>query len=146
MADNNSENKSQPGSNPGTDGCTCHDWREERWEWRKKRMEVRRNRPFHGLFGGLTLILVGGLFLANQQGWISGGTWWQWLLIGLGVISIVNGLVRFNTPECGHRGRGKFIWGGILIALGVMFLLGVSQWWPLILIGAGIAVLLGFIW
>jgi hypothetical protein len=146
MADSNTENKSQTNPNPCSAGPTYQDWREQRWEWRRKMREARRSRPFHGLFCGLTLILFGGLFLADQQGWISGNAWWQWLLIGLGVISIINGLVRYREPEYHHSRRHKFVWGAGLIAVGVMFLLGFSQWWPLILIGAGITVILGGIW
>ncbi len=40
MTDNNSENKSQTETTPGTDGCNCQDWRAQRWEWRRKRMEA----------------------------------------------------------------------------------------------------------
>ncbi len=146
MVDSNSENKSQTGSNPRPEGPTYQDWREQRREWREKMREARHNRPFHGLFGGLVLILLGGLFLANQQGWISGNAWWQWLLIGLGVISIINGLVQYRAPEYHHSRRHKFVWGTVLIILGVIFLLGFSQWWPIVLIGAGIAIMLGGIW
>jgi hypothetical protein len=146
MADNDQENKSQTGTTPGTDGCDCQDWRSQRWEWRRKRMEARRNRPFHALAPGLILILLGGLFLANQQGWVTGNGWWQWLLIGLGVISIINGLVQYREPEYHHSRRHKFVWGAILIALGAVFLAGFTQWWPLVLIGAGVAVLLGGVW
>ena len=146
MVDNNTENKSQSGANPGGEGPTYQDWREQRWEWRRKMREARHNRPFHGLFGGLVLILLGVLFLANQQSWISGNAWWQWLLIGLGGISIINGLVQYRAPEFHHSRRHKLVWGAVLIALGVIFLLGFSHWWPIVLIGAGIAVLLGSLW
>ena len=146
MVDNNTENKSQTGTTSGAQGPTYQDWREQRWEWRRKMREARRNRPSHCLFGGLVLILLGGLFLANQQGWVSGNAWWQWLLIGLGVIFIINGLVRYPEPEYHHSGRHKFVWGTVLIALGVIFLLGFTQWWPIVLIGAGVAVILGGIW
>ena len=146
MEQNNSENKSQMGSNPGAERPTCQDWREQRWEWRRKMREARQSRPFHGLYYGLVLILLGGLLLANQQGWISGNAWWQWLLIGLGAISIINGLVQYRAPEYHHSRRHKFVWGAVLIALGVIFLLGFSNWWPIVLIGAGVAVILGGIW
>jgi hypothetical protein len=146
MADINSGNQSQTGSNPEAAGNTYQDWRAQRWEWRRKKMEERRNRPYHGLFGGLTLILLGGLFLANAQGWISGDVWWKYLLIGLGAISIISGLLQYRAPEYRHWGNGRLVWGFALIALGVIFLLGFSQWWPLVIIGVGLACLLRFSW
>jgi len=144
MADTNSENKSQTGSNPGVTESTGKDWREERWEWHRKRREARQKYSFHGIFPGLILILIGGLFLSYQQNWISGNSWWQYLLIGLGVISIISGLVQYRMPESHHWGRGRFIWGTALIVLGVLFLLGFSHWWPVILIGIGLTCLLSF--
>jgi cytochrome c biogenesis protein CcdA len=146
MVDNNTGNNSQTGSNPGAQGPTYPDWREQRWEWRRKVREARRNRPFHGLFGGLVLILLGVLFLANQQNWVSGNAWWQWLLIGLGGISIISGLVQYHAPEYHHSRQHRFVWGAVLIALGAVFLMGFSHWWPAVLIGAGVAILLGGLW
>ena len=121
MADNNPENKTQTGTNCGGTGPTYQDWREQRLEWRQKMREARHSRPFHGLFPGLVLVLLGGLFLAGQQNWISGDAWWQWLLIGLGAISIISGLVQYHAPEyqsfppaplclgrCPHRARHCF--------------------------------------
>jgi hypothetical protein len=139
------DNKSQT-LNPGVEGPPCQDWREQRWEWRNKMRESRRNRPFHGLFGGLALILIGVLFLANQLSWISGDTWWKWLLIGLGAIMMTSWLVLNRKPEYRHWGRGRFIWGMALVVLGILFLAGFSQWWPIVLIGAGVAMILGGIW
>lgn len=146
MVDANPENKSQTAPNPDGPTNTYQDWREQRREWREKRREARHSHPFHGIFGGLVLILLGGLFLANQQHWISSGTWWEWLLIGLGVITIVHGLVRYHASEYHHSTRHKFVWGAILIALGAIFLLGFSHWWPAILIAAGIAILFVGLW
>ena len=151
MVDNNTENKSQTSSNTGSEGPTSPDWREqrwkERWEWRNKMRESRRNRPFHGLFGGMALILIGALFLANQLSWISGDTWWKWLLIGLGAIMMVSWLVQYRAaPEFRHWGRGRFIWGMALVVLGILLLLGFSQWWPIVIIGVGVACLFRFCW
>ena len=146
MADNNPENKTQTGTNSGGTGPTYQDWREQRWEWRQKMREARHSRPFHGLFPGLVLVLLGALFLAGQQNWITGNAWWQWLLIGLGAISIISGLVQYHAPEFHHSRRHKFVWGAVLIALGTVFLLGFSHWWPAVLIGAGIVIILGGLW
>ena len=145
MVDNNSENKSQAGTNPGVEGPTYHDWREQRWEWRRKMREARHNYPLRGLFPGLALILVGALFLANQMSWISSDTWWKWLLIGLGAIMMVSWLVQNRAaPEFRHWERGRFIWGMALAVLGILFLAGFSQWWPIIIIGVGVACLFRF--
>jgi Domain of unknown function (DUF5668) len=151
MVDNNTGSNSQTGSNPGAEGPTYQDWREQRWkdrmEWRKKRWEAREKNPFRGVFPGLALILAGGLFLANQMSWISGDTWWKWLLVGLGAIMMISWLVQYRlVPEYRGWGRGRFIWGLALAVLGILFLLGVSQWWPIILIGAGLACLFRFCW
>ncbi len=151
MVDNNSENKSQTSSNPGTEEPAYQDWREqrwkERWEWRKKRREAMQKNPFRGLFPGLALILVGALFLANQMSWISGDNWWKWLLIGLGAIMMVSWLVeRQAMPEYRHWRRVRFIWGMALVVLGILFLVGFSQWWPIVIIGVGVACLFRFCW
>jgi cation transport ATPase len=146
MVDNNIGSNSQTGSNPGPQGPTYHDWREQRWQMRQKARAARRSRPFHGLFGGLVLVLLGVLFLAGQQNWITGSAWWQWLLVGLGAISIVSGLVQYHAPEYSHSRRRRFVWGVALVALGTIFLLGFSHWWPAVLIGAGVAVLLSGLW
>jgi hypothetical protein len=144
MVNNNSENTAQTG--PGAGAPAYKDWREQRWEWRRQRREARHNYPFHGIFPGLLLILLGGLFLSVQQGWISGSVWWQYLLIGMGVISIVDGIFQYRAPAYRYWGRSKFVWGTALIIIGALFLLGFSQWWPVVLIGAGIAILLRFMW
>jgi hypothetical protein len=123
---------------------TARDWRDERRAWRRERREARYRFPSHGLFWGLTLVLLGALFLMDQAGWISGGTWWQALLIGLGVIWVIGGLVRYQAGAFRWRGYGSVTFGVILILVGTLFLLGFSHWWPLILIVAGIVFLFRF--
>lgn len=123
-----------------------HDWREARWAWRRERHEHRHGFPFHGLFVGLALVLLGILFLLNQTGAISGDTWWQSFLIGLGVISIINGAIWFNHPVFRWGSYGKFVGGIILILIGALFMAGFSQWWPVALIVAGVLFLGRFVW
>ena len=146
MVDNNTGSNAQSSPNTPGGGPTYQDWREQRWkdrmEWRKKRWEAREKNPFRGVFPGLALILAGVLFLANQMSWISGDTWWKWLLIGLGAIMMVSWLVQYRAiPEYRHWGRGRFIWGLALVILGILFLVGFSQWWPIVIIGVGLACL-----
>ncbi len=140
MSDDKSPNNKPPDSSSSED----KDWREQRREWREQRREARRRDPFRGLFWGLLLILIGLLFLANQQGWIAGDTWWQYLLIGLGAIFIINGLVHYWNPSNRRFGYGQFIPGIVLLLVGLAFIFNFGQWWPIVLIGVGVAILLGF--
>jgi len=82
--------------------------------------EARHSRPFHGLFPGLVLVLLGGLFLAGQQNWITADAWWQWLLIGLGAIFIISGLVQYHAPEISSFPKAPLCLGAVLIALGTV--------------------------
>ena len=142
-----SETGNGPGAqNPDVRHSAYRDWREERRAWRQERREARHRFSFHGLFLGLTLVLLGTLFLLDRLGVITGGLWWQSLLIGLGVISIIDGFAHYVNAEYRWGAYGKFVSGLILIAVGVLFVLGLSQWWPLALIIAGVALLLRFIW
>ncbi len=124
----------------------ARDWREERRAWRRERREARHIYPAHGLFWGLALVLLGTLFLMDRAGWISGDTWWQALLIGLGVIWIASGLVRYRVAAFRWWGYGSLTFGIVLILVGALFLVGFSQWWPLALIVLGIMSLFRFFW
>lgn len=123
------------------------DWREQRRIWRHQRRENRRSMyPLHGLFLGLTLILLGTLFFLNQTGFISGNVWWQSLLIGLGAIFIIDGTVHYFNPVYSWASYGKFIAGIVLILTGSLFILGFGQWWPLLLVVAGVSLLIRIFW
>jgi hypothetical protein len=120
------------------------DWREQRREIRRECREDRHRHPFQGLFVGLVLVLLGTLFLAHQQDWISGENWWEYLVIGLGSIFIISGLTRYWGQDHHHGIYWRFIVGAVLILVGVLSILSVSHWWPLVLILAGIALLFRF--
>jgi hypothetical protein len=116
------------------------DWTRRRY-WGK---HVRYGGMLTGLFWGLLLILIGALFYANNMGWLT-GEWWQYFLVGLGGILIIDAAVRFFTKTFRWGIYGRFIAGIILIFLGLAFLFGWSQWWPLVLIAVGLAILVGAI-
>jgi hypothetical protein len=144
--ENNVTGNAAANQNPESRGPTCRDWREERREWRWKMKEARHRFPFHGLFWGLVLVLLGVLFLLNQSGAITGDTWWQSLLIGLGAISIINGLVHYYYPGFRWGAYGKVVLGIILILIGALLMAGFSEWWPIVLIVAGALFLLRPFW
>lgn len=146
MVHSDSFTNNSPGENPGAQTPAYRDWREKRRAWRRERREAGRAFPHYGLFWGLSLILAGVLFLVHQAGWLAGDTWWQSLLIGLGVISIINGVAHYRSPAYRWGSYGKFVFGIVLILIGALLMLGVSQWWPVVLIVAGIALLGRFWW
>ena len=143
MLNNESGNKSTA-QDTNNKNYAPKDWREARWEWRRERREARWRSPFRGLGAGLILILIGILFLATQQGWILSNNLWEYLIIGIGSILIITGLVNYRNPYYPFATFWRIIPGSALIIAGLLSILGFSQWWPLILIGAGIA-FLGFV-
>jgi hypothetical protein len=140
----NSRAEGAPRTDDSTDARTNrYDWREQRRAWREERREARYRRPWHGLFFGLTLLLLGSLFLLNQAGIVVGNAWWQFLLLGLGAIFIVDWLAHFLTSDRRMHWYGGLVIGTILMAIGAIFLLGFGFWWPLAVIAGGVAVLTG---
>jgi len=104
--------------------------------------EKWRRDPISGLFFGLILILLGVVFFLSAQGWISWGDWWKYFIIGLGFIFLIEVLVRYTKPAYRRPIFGKLIAGIILICVGAAFIGGIGNWWPLILIIVGLAILL----
>jgi hypothetical protein len=135
----------KPGTNSDTNttsdqtSANNRDWRAQRRQWREERWKHRRGR---GLFWGLLLIMLGVIFLANQQGWIADEKWWQFLLIGLGAVFIIDGLAHFRDASYRYYRFGRFIPGIILVLIGLAFVFEFSQWWPIVLIGVGVVSLL----
>ena len=145
MANEKPENNDSNNNNSNPQGQDYRDWREQKREWRQQRREERHRDPLRGLFWGLMLILIGIIFFANQQGWISGDRWWQFLLIGLGVIFIINGLVHYWNPAYRHFSYGQFIPGVVLLFVGIAFIFNFNEWWPFVLIGVGVVILFSLI-
>jgi hypothetical protein len=95
---------------------------------------------------GLFFILIGGLFFADNKGWLHGNGW-LYFLIGLGCIFVIGFLVRYFV---GHdslwKSLGSLVAGIALIYIGVAFLNGFGDWWPLVFIPIGIGYLVRGIW
>jgi hypothetical protein len=132
-----SEQRPNNQNNPGQ-GPTRGDWWESRREW-------RGSDPFRGLLPGLVLILLGVLLFLTIRGTLEWDSWWQYFLIGLGGIFLLDGLIHYWHPATRYRGAGRFVPGLILVLVGTAFVIGFSEWWPLVLVGVGVAILLGML-
>lgn len=108
-------------------------------EWRRRR---HYRRGSSAVFIGLILILLGSLFLLSEQGYIGRDRWWQYFIIGLGIIFLIDGAIRYRQQNYHGFLVSRVIAGLVLIAIGVIFLLGATAWWPLILILAGIGIVI----
>lgn len=113
-------------------------------ESRRPRRWKRRSQgkdPFPGIFTGLVLVLIGVLWFLRAERLLVSGEWWQWFLIGLGIILILERLVRYLSPVYRRPALGRIFLGMILIAVGASFILGVRSWWPLVIAILGIAIM-----
>jgi hypothetical protein len=105
-------------------------------------LEKWRRDPISGVVFGLILAVLGvTLFLAGQ-GHISWDDWWKCFIIGLGVIFLIEVLIRYTRPAYRRPMFGRLVAGIILICVGVAFLVGIGTWWPLVLVAIGVAVVL----
>jgi len=93
------------------------------------------------LVGGLILILLGSLFLLQQADMLPEADIWPYFLFGIGCILIAQALLRSTQTFKGPR-MGSLIGGLILCMIGLGGMVGVEDWWPLLLIAFGILVVL----
>lgn len=99
-----------------------------------------------GIGWGLFFMLVGGLFLAGNAGWLK-ADWWTYFAIGFGGILVIGFLMRF------FRGLGvrwsaisRLVIGLALIYIGLASYYGFGEWWPLALIAIGIGIMAKAFW
>ena len=102
--------------------------------------------PWSRVTGGLILILLGVLFLLATMDVISWGDWWAYFLFGLGVILILEAVIRSSSPSFRQHLTGRLIAGIVLMLIGGSFILGMTHWWPIIIIGVGVALVISTLW
>ncbi|MGA9049712.1 MAG: DUF5668 domain-containing protein [Dehalococcoidia bacterium] len=98
---------------------------------------------FSAVFAGLLLILLGVLLFMASQGIVPWDKWWQLFLIGLGLILLIDVLFRYLQDKAHGFQTGKIIAAVVLIVIGVVFIISAVNWWPLILVAVGVAILIG---
>lgn len=114
--------------------------KQEKQEKREKNEKGRGGDLAGAITGGLILILLGILLYYATIGGtaITFGNFWQYLIIGVGVILVVQGIIRYG--EKGTPYLGSFIGGAVMIIIGLGFISSNNlDLWPLILIVLGAA-------
>lgn len=93
------------------------------------------------IFFGIIIIWLGVSFLLMEQDYFYRSDWWSYFLLGLGIIFIIEAIFRMTQPVHRHSYVGKIVFGSILTAVGASHIYGMEDWWPLIFIAAGIAII-----
>ncbi len=130
----------------------------EREKREEKTVEEKwRRDPLGAIIFGIILIWAGLVFLAESMGLLAGITLgglfpgaevtqpeaWTIILIGAGVILLVEVIIRLVVPAYRRPIAGTIILGVILIGVGLGNIFSWDVVWPLVVIGIGVAVLLG---
>ena len=103
--------------------------------------EKYRKDPFSAIFLGLIILMVATLWFLRGEGILVSGEWWQWVMVGVGSILIIDRLIRYPSPVHRRPMLGRIIIGIILIGIGIAFIYGVETWWPLILVVVAVALI-----
>lgn len=112
-------------------------------EKKEEGMEEKWHRdPFSAIFTGLIIAMIGLFLFLAAQGYIGWGKWWAYFLLGLGGIFIIEVIVRSVIPEYRKPIFGKLVAGVVLICIGAGNIYGLREWWPLIIIVVGVAILI----
>ena len=119
--------------------------RDEKGHHDEKGEKYRRD-PMAGVFLGLLIVWAAALWGLRSQAIIVSGEWWQWFIIGLGAIFIIDRLIRYATPAHRRPMFGRLILGAILIVLGLSFIYGMQTFWPAVLAVVGIGIIVYFVY
>ena len=116
----------------------------------KGRGEKWRNDPLGAVIWALILIWAGLVFLAQNLGWLTRfelDNSWGLVFIGAGLIVWLEVLIRLVLPQYRRPVVGTFIFGIILLGIGVGITFGTTpQMWgvvfALVIIAVGVSILL----
>jgi len=124
---------------------------EEKPEGRERRRDEKRDEgmeekwrrdPISGVVFGLLVLILGVLLTLAARNVIPWDDWWKYFIIGIGVVFLIEVLIRRLKPAYRRPVFGRFVAGLVLICLGVAFVGGFGTWWPLIIVAIAVAILL----
>jgi len=99
------------------------------------------------VWAGLVLLAdnLGFLGDLNLQQWVGGTELgvWSIILIGAGIIVLLEVVIRLIVPAYRRSVTGSIIFAGILLAIGLGGWVGWNSIWPLFLILIGVSILVG---
>ncbi|MBU7023963.1 MAG: hypothetical protein HXS40_07320 [Theionarchaea archaeon] len=119
--------------------------KEEKGQDKSEKGEGKYHRdPLGGVFVGLVLLTIGGVYLLRAQ-LPDPELWWAWVILGIGIVSLLDAGVRYTRPEWRRPVFGKIMLGIILVILGGSLVYSVEISWAVILIGIGAIMLVYYL-
>jgi hypothetical protein len=127
------------------------DEKEEKEEKPGERRERTREEkwardPLGGLIWGLIIILAGVALVAANLGTFPGLTWdnvWAFIFIGAGLLFVLEIVIRLVVPTYRRPVGGRVILAFVALGIGVGAFIGWELTWPLIIVGIGVAIIIG---
>lgn len=102
-----------------------------------------RHSALSGVVGGVVIMWLGVVFLLDRLDVLAPGVGWVWyFLFGLGVILLLEVIARHVMPQYREPSTGRLIAAIVLIVVGAWHITGLGEWWPLVLIAAGLVLVL----
>jgi hypothetical protein len=103
---------------------------------------VELEKAWNGIGWGLLTILAGVLMLSGNKGWVEEGAGWLYFIIGVGAIFVISFFVQFF----GSRGNIGNAFSNLAVGIGFVyigaaFLYGFGDWWPMVFIPFGFALI-----
>ncbi|MBC7231852.1 MAG: hypothetical protein H5T68_01220 [Chloroflexi bacterium] len=144
-------NEGMPGGQwPESGGARRYDEKDEKEEEKRDEKEEKGGGwgrdPVSGVLWALFLIAVGLILLAESQGFITweqfGGVW-NLIFLAAGLLLLTEAAIRLLIPAYRRPVLGTLIGGIVLTAIGLGGVIGFRLTLPIILIGIGLAILLG---
>jgi cation transport ATPase len=121
--------------------------RHEEEEKREEKHEKEQPRDaLSSVMWALFLIVAGVILLAESQGWVTWdqfGGLWNLFFVGIGLLVLLEAVLRLMLPAFRRPVLGQVIAGVVLLAIGFGGMTGLQLTGPVILIGIGLAILLG---
>jgi hypothetical protein len=110
---------------------------------RNKRFERKR---VDAVYWAGVLIWAGLVFGAEKLGYlpeVGHADAWTWVFLGAGLYSLLGTLYRYASDNFTNPSAFDYIWGGILLIIGINGLTPTKIAWPLILVFVGVVLLIG---
>ena len=86
-------------------------WPEENYEYRR----IHHHGYTSTILAGGFLILLGLLLFLATQGILAWDKWWQYLVIGLGIILLVDSIIRYQKESYAGFRIGRLVSAFVLI-------------------------------